>query len=254
MLTHIDLFGGIGSFSEACRKTGKIQTVAYCDIDTNAQQVYRDNFPEPSIYSDIRDYHPTKGIDLYTGGFPCTGTSIAGKRNGLNHPESNLWYEYLRVINEGKPNFAVIENPTGLLDGKLNLGMGEILQNLSKIGYMGEWQVLSARHFGSPQVRERVFIVAYPNYRLRSKAECWSDQLRDVVERQRICSAYPSFEYRDDVPTVRVPDRLGKVSVECAKGSPGRTAARALFGRTIDLNCASVVIKRVLYLDRCFSK
>jgi len=254
MLTHIDLFGGIGAFSEACRRSGKITTVAYCDIDEAAQKVYRDNFPEPSIYSEIRDYHPPKGIDIYTGGFPCTGTSIAGKHNGLHHPESNLWYEYLRIIQEGQPRFAVIENPTGLLDGKLDLGMGEILQNLSKIGYMGEWTVLAARHFGSPQRRDRVFIIAHPANRNRNNAERWSDQLREVVERQRIQSQYPSFERKGDVPYIRIPPELGKVDMFQPKGIASRNDARRLFGRTIDLNCAISVIQRVIYLDSIFSK
>jgi DNA (cytosine-5)-methyltransferase 1 len=254
MLTHFDAFGGIGAFSEACRRTGKISTVAYCDIDKAAQQVYADNFPDVPIYSDIQDYHPSRGIDLFTGGFPCTGTSIAGKHNGLHHPESNLWYEYLRIIDEGRPKFAVIENPTGLLDGKLDLGMGEILQNLSEIGYMGEWTVLSARHFGSPQVRERVFIITHPPNGNRQRAECWADQLREVVERQKIQARYPSFERRGNVPYIRIPRELGKVNMFQPKGIAGRNDARRLFGRTIDLNCAITVIKRVLYLDRCFSK
>ncbi len=250
-LTHLDCFGGIGAFSEACRRTGKVGTVAYIDIDKAAQQVYQDNFPEPSIYSDIRDYHPPKGIDLYTGGFPCTGTSNAGNKQGLNHPESALWFEYLRVIDEGKPKFVVIENPASVI----NNGLRAILGGLRMAGY--SWdnpQILQAAFFGSPQKRERLFVIAYPDDRARIRTECWSDQIGESIKRQRFSSRYPSFEYRGNVPTVRIPPELGEVSMFCPKGIPRRNEARALFGRTIDLNCAITVIKRVLYLDRCFSK
>jgi len=124
MFTHLGAFEGIGAFSEACRRTGKIQTIAYIDIDQHAQTVFKDNFPDIPIYSDIRDYHPCKGIDLYTGGFPCTGTSNAGNKQGLNHPESALWFEFLRIINEGQPKFVVIENPASVLNNGLRAILG----------------------------------------------------------------------------------------------------------------------------------
>ena len=250
MLTHIDFFGGIGAFSLAARNTGKVQTIAYVDTCGDAKKVYKTHFPEVSIYSDIRDYHPPKGVDLFTGGFPCTGTSIAGSKTGLDHAESAMWFEYLRCIDEGRPRFVIIENPTGLLDR----GMGTVLQGLSAIGYDAEWQTLTASMFGSPQKRERVFIVAYPDNRARIGAQCWGDQIREVVERQSLCAKYPSFERGDNGSIVRFPQGLDRVPVGIPKGIRGRNNARALFGRTIDVNCAAVALKRVLYLHRVFSK
>ncbi|MCA2830098.1 MAG: DNA cytosine methyltransferase, partial [Microcystis sp. M086S1] len=194
------------------------------------------------------------GIDLFTGGFPCTGTSRAGSKTGLDHTESKLWFEYLRCIQEGQPKFAIIENPTGLLDP--NRGMGEILKGLSESWYMCEWQTLTASIFGSPQKRERLFIIAYPhsNYRARIGAQCWGDQIGEVVERQSLCAKYPSFERGNDGSIVRFPQGLDRVPVGIPKGIRGRNEARALFGRTIDVNCATVAIKQVLYLHRVFSK
>ncbi|MFB2768288.1 DNA cytosine methyltransferase [Pelatocladus sp. BLCC-F211] len=39
---------------------------------------------------------------MFTLGFPCTGTSIAGNGTGLKHPESSLWLEALRCITIGQ--------------------------------------------------------------------------------------------------------------------------------------------------------
>lgn len=250
MLTHIDYFGGIGAFSLAGQTTGKVKTIAYIDICEKAQKVYLSHFPEVSIYSDIRDYHPSRGVDLFTGGFPCTGTSAAGSKTGLDHAESAMWFEYLRCIDEGRPRFAIIENPTGLLDR----GMGTVLQGLSAIGYDAEWQTLSASMFGSPQKRERVFIIAYPDDRTRLISECWGDQVREVSERQRHLAKYPSFKPSDDGIDVCFPEGLDRVPIGIAKGTKGRNDCRAVFGRTIDVNCATVALKRVLYLDRIFRK
>jgi DNA (cytosine-5)-methyltransferase 1 len=250
MLTHIDAFGGLGAFSLASRKTGKISTIAYCDICEDAQKVYKSHFPEVSIYFDIRGYHPPKGVDIFTGGFPCTGTSKAGRKEGLDHAESAMWFEYLRCIQEGRPRFVIVENPTGLLDR----GMGTVLQGLSESGYDAEWQTLTASQFGSPQKRERVFIIAYANDGTWKRAQCWGDQIGEVVERQKTLAKYPSFKPSDDGAIVQFPDELDRVPTGIPKGIRGRNNARALFGRTIDLNCAAVAIKRVLYLHRVFSK
>ena len=249
-LTMVELFGGIGAFSLAARNTGKVSTVGYCDICPDAQKVYKTHFPEVPIHSDIRDYHPPKGIDLTVGGFPCTGTSNAGSKTGLDHEESKLWFEYLRCIQEGKPRFAIIENPIGLLDR----GMGVVLQGLSESGYDAEWQTLTASMFGSPQKRERLFIIAYHDNRARIGAQCWGDQVREISERQRSIAKYPSLKSSNDGAVVCFPDGLDKVSTGIPKGIRGRNDARKLFGRTIDVNCATVAIKRVLYLHRVFSK
>lgn len=251
-LTMVELFGGIGAFSFAAKNTGKIRTIEYVDIDPKAQKVYKEHFPEVQVYSDIREYRIPKGVDVTVGGFPCTNTSVAGDKKGLDGDESKLWFEYLRCIDEGRPRFAVIENPTGLLDR----GMGTVLQGLSAIGYDAEWQTLSAAMFGSPQKRDRVFIIAYPNSynRTRELPQCWSDQVREVSERQRYLAKYPSFKPSDDGIDVCFPEGLGRVPIGIAKGIKGRNDCRALFGRTIDVNCATVVLKRVLYLDRIFTK
>jgi DNA (cytosine-5)-methyltransferase 1 len=256
-ITHFEGFGGIGALSEALRRTGKGTTIAYCDICKHAQQVYRQHFPTVPIYSDIREYHPPQGVDLFTFGFPCTGTSQAGGKKGLDHKESNLWFEALRIIREGSPRFVIIENPTGLLE--VDRGMGIVLRGLSESGYDAEWQTISAKAFGSPQKRERVFIIAYPNDRDWSRACCWSDQMRESIKRQRLIARYPKFESSSDGYIIRVPAELGDVPIAIPKKAKGRNDIRKLFGRTIDLNCAAIAIERVLYLDniiefpRCIS-
>ena len=69
------------------------------------------------------------------------------------------WYEYARLIEEIRPKYAVIENVKGLL----SKGMEIVLSDLSSLGYDAEWTCLLAAAFGVPHLRERVFIVAYPN-------------------------------------------------------------------------------------------
>lgn len=54
----------------------------------------------------------TKGeFDLLIGGSPCQDLSIAKKdRKGLKGDRSSLFYEYLRILNEVRPKYFVLEN------------------------------------------------------------------------------------------------------------------------------------------------
>lgn len=174
MLTHLDLFSGIGGFSYGAEIVGGIQTTQFVEIDPDAQAVLRSRFPGIPIHSDICDYSPSTGeFDLYTVEFPCTGTSNAGLRTGLNHPESALWFEALRCIADGQPHFVVIENPPGVI----SRGLRAILRGLRVVGYCwDDPQIVSAAQLGAPQERKRLFVITYPDY-LRSSVQGNADQL-----------------------------------------------------------------------------
>jgi DNA (cytosine-5)-methyltransferase 1 len=42
-------------------------------------------------------------------------------------------------------------------------GLGDVLGDLAEIGYDAEWHCVSAADVGAPHLRERIWIVAYPN-------------------------------------------------------------------------------------------
>jgi len=50
-------------------------------------------------------------VDLLIGGSPCQDLSITKKnRKGLQGDRSSLFYEYLRILNEVKPKYFILEN------------------------------------------------------------------------------------------------------------------------------------------------
>jgi DNA (cytosine-5)-methyltransferase 1 len=48
--------------------------------------------------------------------------------------------------------------------GHLSLGGLQVIGELAEIGYDAEWRVISAASVGANHKRERIIIVAYPNY------------------------------------------------------------------------------------------
>jgi DNA (cytosine-5)-methyltransferase 3A len=49
-------------------------------------------------------------IDLLIGGSPCQGFSFAGKQLNFDDPRSKLFFEFVRLINECKPKYFLLEN------------------------------------------------------------------------------------------------------------------------------------------------
>ncbi len=167
MLRVLDLFSGIGGFSLGLERTGGFRTVAFCEIESYCCRVLGHHWPGVPIYNDIRTLTAARlvadgiRVDVICGGFPCQGVSEAGLRTGLQDPRSGLWREYSRLIGEIRPSYVIVENVSELLrDG---YGLGEVLGDLAQIGYDAEWHSIPALAIGADHIRERVWIIAYPN-------------------------------------------------------------------------------------------
>ena len=102
-------------------------------------------------------------ISVITGGFPCQDVSVGGRQAGLNGQRSTLWFEYYRIIRDLRPQWVLAENVCGILSNESGRFFGRVLSDLANGGYHATWQVLCARDFGAPHLRQRVFIVANRN-------------------------------------------------------------------------------------------
>jgi hypothetical protein len=155
------LFAGIGGFDLAARWMGW-ETVWFSEVDEYAAARLAEHFPGVPNHGDITqiDFAAVEPIDMLCGGFPCQDVSQAGPRVGIEGARSGLWTHYARAIRDLRPRYAVVENTPGLL----HRGMGRVLGDLAELGYAAEWAVLSAGELGAPHLRERVWIVAYPEH------------------------------------------------------------------------------------------
>lgn len=162
----LDLFSGIGGFSLGLERAG-FETIAFCEIEPYCHKVLKKHWPDVPIYEDVR--HVTRerldadGIfpDVITGGFPCQDISCAGKQAGINGERSGLWSECARILGEVRPRYAIFENVTALLSGDNGKWFERVLWDISQVGYDAEWHCIPAYYVGSPQYRDRVWIVAH---------------------------------------------------------------------------------------------
>ncbi len=162
-MNFLDLFSGIGGFAYATQLAGlTFQHHYYSEIEDYAIKVYRKNFPQAQPAGDIRRLDTSKlpqGDWFVTGGFPCQDISEAGRQQGLSGQRSGLWWDMHRVLRDLQPRAAIIENVSALR----YKGLDRVLCGLAEIGYDAEWEVITAASVGAPHVRERLWIVAYPD-------------------------------------------------------------------------------------------
>ena len=171
MMTVGSLFAGIGGLDLGFERAG-FEVIWQCERDDFCTRILNKHWPDTPVYDDVQTLYTDDGPspetpDVLCGGFPCQDISLAGKGAGLDGERSGLWWQYHRIIGVVRPRYAVVENVPALV----NRGLPAILGALSEIGYDAEWEIVSAAALGAPHIRERLFLVAYPNSEWQSQPE-----------------------------------------------------------------------------------
>lgn len=198
----ISLFAGAYGLDLGLEKAG-FQTVSLVEIEPDATKTISLNRPHLSPCAVARDIcqvnaqtllqeagkilgldRPLRSneVDLVTGGPPCQPFSTAGKRGSVGDPRGSLFMEFIRIVDEIKPRFFIMENVKGLLSSPIRhrphdrRGLGcpqlepdemsgaalqVILAEMKRIGYEVVYDLLNTADYGVPQVRERVIFIGY---------------------------------------------------------------------------------------------
>ena len=241
------LFAGIGGFDLGFERAG-MRVSWQVEQDPYCQAVLARHFPEARRFEDVREVGAENlpPVDLLCGGFPCQDLSAAGKGAGLDGANSGLWTEFARIIRELRPRYVVVENVPALLTGKGKrwdrAPVGRVLGDLAEAGYDAEWACLSAREFGAPHLRKRIWLVAYPAWdaearpaapagseRQRARQGCPEGRARELPDADRDgCPQGVRLGARAGQPAGSA-DAVGSGAVEAvadAEGEPERAGLR----------------------------
>lgn len=163
MLTSIELCAGAGGQALGLEQAG-FGHEALVEIDKHCCATLRANRPEWNVFEqDIRLFKDQavafKGIDVVAGGLPCPPFSKAGKQLGTED-ERFLFDDAVDIIDVIRPKAVMIENVRGFLDAVFHDYREKLKGQLKALGYETDWRLLNASHYGVPQLRPRVVIVA----------------------------------------------------------------------------------------------
>jgi len=109
----LSLFDGISCGQVALERAGiKVNNYFASEIDKHAIKVTQSKYPNTKQIGDVTK---VKGadfpqIDLLMGGSPCQGFSFSGKQLNFDDPRSKLFFEFVRLIEEVKPKYWLLEN------------------------------------------------------------------------------------------------------------------------------------------------
>lgn len=187
----LDLFSGCGGISLGFQAAG-FAIEAAVELDEIAARTHALNFhshlsadlsAEHGRSRDIVQTEPeqltaelglgetSEAFDVLVGGPPCQAYARVGRaklREIADHPSAfkidprgNLYLRYLHYIKATKPLAILIENvPDALNYGGHNV-MAEIAEALEELDYVAKYTLINAAFHGVPQMRDRVFLLAY---------------------------------------------------------------------------------------------
>ena len=132
-ITVLSLFDWMSCGRLALERAGiPVRSYYASEIDGYSMQVSENNRPDVIQVGDVREirvksdikatgivrrpdgdtnvYVGDNGLDLLIGGSPCQWFSNAGKGLNFNDPRSKLFFEFVRILNEAKPRYFLLEN------------------------------------------------------------------------------------------------------------------------------------------------
>lgn len=180
----IDLFAGVGGIRLPFQEVGG-KCVFTAEIDKHSKITYAANFGEvPEKDGDITKFTSSEipKHDVLLAGFPCQAFSQAGKKQGFLDTRGTMFFEIQRILAMHHPKAFLLENVKQLkghdkqrtLKTIMAILRGEVSAEIpdevqlsdearaslgTKFDYDVGFEVLRARDFGVPQIRERIYIV-----------------------------------------------------------------------------------------------
>ena len=169
----VSIYSGCGGIDIGFEEAG-FNTVFATDIWNVACKTFLKNFEKTEVRCDnivninfkkIRNKH--KKINGLIGGPPCPPFSksrfyLKEKNRGLNDNEGFITItNYMRAVNELKPDFFLFENVHGFIYKPHSSALKLLEQESDKLGYKLKYKVLNAANYGIPQKGKDLFVLEY---------------------------------------------------------------------------------------------
>ena len=200
----IDLFAGIGGIRLPFQELGGHGVFA-SEWDKFSQKTYSANFGEVPN-GDITQIRASSipNHDVLLAGFPCQAFSQAGLRQGFADTRGTMFFEIQRILAYHRPKAFLLENVKQLRGHEKGRTLATILSILrgddipsipdtipigadarasltTRLNYRVAYDVLSAKDFGVPQNRERVYIIGFDRDKVPAAEE--RDISREILDR-----------------------------------------------------------------------
>ncbi|WP_082046252.1 DNA cytosine methyltransferase [Arthrobacter sp. L77] len=220
-MKFVDLFAGCGGLSLGMERAGGTLVAAVEKSDMAARTFYHNYVGEASdprvwheylqqsrrrqyegkvLVSELADVLSDQSlmakirqedIDAVVGGPPCQGFSLAGRRR-KDDLRNRLAWEYLSFVEETNPKAVVIENVVGMSQSFVKGEESSFAQlgtalSLIGSGYVVQAVQVNAVHYGAPQFRPRLMLIALrqeiaAKLGVEATPDIWKSNFEDLVD------------------------------------------------------------------------
>jgi len=238
----VSFFAGGGGSSTGYRIAGGNILLVNEFID-EAVATYKANWPDTQIINrDIRDIKSSEvlnrinmkegEVDIIDGSPPCSAFSTSGSREkgwGKRKKYSDksqeniqdLFFDYIRMVNEIKPKVFIAENVKGLAIGNAKGYLNIILRELKSCGYNVEARIIDASRLDVPQTRNRLIIIGIRNdlYKNKYKGRFHPEKKPYIIP---VIKCFSGLEFTEkdridtDISEYKVYEKLVNLKSGCA--------------------------------------
>jgi DNA-cytosine methyltransferase len=230
----LSLFDGMSVAQQALKNIGADVEVYYAsEIDDSAMAVTQSNFPATKQLGSVVNIAPTEpitdwlgSIDIMVGGSPCQDLSIAKKgREGLSGSRSGLFWEYVRIRDEVKPKYFILENVASMPKEAKDtiseaLGVEPVMinaslvsaQNRKRLFWVGKWNGGKYEQVEIPLPKDRGILLkdileenVDSKYNVQNYNTSWNSDKPIPDDKDK----YKTLRTGGDTPTVRL-GQIGK--------------------------------------------
>lgn len=163
MLEVVDLFCGAGGMSLGLKQSG-LMIRAGIDNSSDCISTYRRNhLSTAGVVADLRSLkrndvakHVTSADNLVLAG--CPPCRLFSQLHRQHRPLGEEFGAYLRLLWSLRPSYVVFENVPRIVDRAD--AWDALNDRLQRLGYKTCFKVVAAQHFGVPQRRRRLVLIA----------------------------------------------------------------------------------------------
>ncbi len=166
----VDLFCGIGGLSHGLVLEG-LNVVAGVDNDRSCKFAFEKNNDAVFIGKNIARFTAKELKKLYRGATtrvlvgcaPCQPYSALNKKRLVKKDAREHWYplfRFMRLIRKVKPEIVSMENVPDLSNEKRYPVFSDFLRTLKDCGYSVTFKIVDSSHYGVPQRRKRLVLLA----------------------------------------------------------------------------------------------
>ena len=244
-----DFFCGAGGLTRGLIDAG-IEVIAGYDSDEKCRSTYEHNNPGTTfVHEDIRSVssadillrlqsHETADNVLFAACAPCQPFSSQRKRYTKSQ-NARLLNAFSRLVESVQPAFVLIENVPGMARVQGFSTYRRFLKTLSLNGYRYDSRVLDAKHFGVPQNRRRLVLMASKKGSITLPTPIFGKNLRPFMTVRETINRFPQINAGEAHPEVpnHVAASVSPLNLMRLRNTPHDGGDRRAWPQSIWLNC-----------------